>query len=472
MRAFFRSSWSSRIVGPAKRPGLAILLPLLFAQAAAFAPTVALCMADETAIESDTADERFIVIKAGKIITISGKEIDGGMIVVSGGKIENVGRNLEYPRNAKVIDARDSVVMPGLILPHTRAGLPDYSRRGVHGDLTVEQEFRTRDGQFDDLLDAGFTMAGIVPAGSDIPGRALLTHTAGKEGDRVVTSPAYVRIAASAKELREALKKAKAEIEKVAKAKKEHEDKLKQQAEQAAKKQEQTPPKPKDEGRGAPDKAEPPASQPASQPTSQPASQPAFKAPQIDPKYQVLVDLIQEKEGVRALVECDSASDYLQFAMIFEEYKIAFDWRFSNTRQSDLAEIVEKLGESKPRVVLWAERHRVPYSAERLPLIQQFERAGCQVTLMPRGDNAHEYAQFLPRLAELVRDGWSRESALASITTNPAVLLGVDNRFGTIEKDKQADLIFLDADPLAPGARVRKVMIAGEVVHTVEYDKQ
>jgi len=465
MRACFRSLLPNRILGAVRLPGLAILLPLLWAHTAGFAPVTAPCAADDTAIESDTADERFTVIKAGKIITISGKEIDGGMIVVSGGKIDNVGHNLEYPRNAKVIDARDSVVMPGLILPYTRAGLPNYSRRGVHGDLTVEQEFRTRDGQFDDLLDAGFTMVGIIPAGRGIPGRAMLTRTAGRTSDRTITSPAYVLIAGSPKDLRAALKKAKAEIEKVDKAKKEHEEKLKKQAEQAAKKQ---PPKPKGEGKGDPDKKKPPTSQP----TSQPASQPAFKAPEIDPKYQVLVDLIQEKEGVRALVECARASDYLQFAKVFEEYEIAFDWRFSNTRQSDLAEIVERLGESEPRVMLWAERHRVPYSAERAPLIQQFDQAGCQVTLIPRRDNAYEYANLLPRLAELVRDGWNREAALASVTRNPAVLLGIDDRFGTIETDKQADLIFLDADPLAPGARVRKVMIAGEVVHTVEYDKQ
>ena len=74
------------------------------------------------------------------------------------------------------------------------------------------------------------------------------------------------------------------------------------------------------------------------------------------------------------------------------------------------------------------------------------------------------------RLTDLVRDGWPREAALKSVTLHPARLLGIGERFGSIEKGKEADFVFLDGDPLDPFARVRKVMIAGEIIHTVEGD--
>jgi len=75
---------------------------------------------------------------------------------------------------------------------------------------------------------------------------------------------------------------------------------------------------------------------------------------------------------------------------------------------------------------------------------------------------------MLGRIALLVREGWTRAEALKAVTLHPARLLGLDSRLGSIEKDKDADLIFLDADPLDPLARVREVMIAGEIVRRVE----
>ena len=57
---------------------------------------------------------------------------------------------------------------------------------------------------------------------------------------------------------------------------------------------------------------------------------------------------------------------------------------------------------------------------------------------------------------------------MKALTLHPARPLGLEKRLGSIEKDKDADLIFLDADPLDPRARVREVMIGGEIVHRAE----
>ncbi|MCH8804603.1 MAG: amidohydrolase family protein [Planctomycetes bacterium] len=407
--------------------------------------------ADSIVGEGADGEERFVVVLTGNTITITGKEIANGVIVIADGKVRNVGRNLEYPKNAKVIDARDRTVMPGLISAHSRYGLGRYNRSGVRGHLSAAGEFFPRDAQRSDLLDAGYTALAIAPAGTGIPGRAVVVRTAGEPATRTLLSPAYLKVSWETPVLRAALEKAKKEIEKIEKARKAFEEKQKK-----AKK----PPK----------AAKKPGKKPTSQPTTTtaPASQPAFKPPAINKPYQPLVDLIQKKEGLFALIEVRRAADVLHMADVLDEYEIAHAFLLRNRTQTDFYRVVETLGERKARVVLWPHLHRIPYSTERIHVVRALSRAGCEVSAIPASDSAQEHRRILERLAGLVRDGWSREAALQSVTLHPARLLGLEERLGSIEKGKDADLIFLDRDPLDPLARVREVMIAGEIVHEAD----
>ncbi len=403
------------------------------------------------AAEPPQPDERFVVIKAGRIITNAGKEIRDGVIVLSGGKIRNVGTGIEYPVNAQVIDARDRVVMPGLINPSTRFGLPEYQRGEVHGNWSVADEYFPSPGQYDDVLEAGYTVLGLVPAGSGIPGRAMVVRTAGPDDRRVLLSPAYLRVTPDKRVFRGALERAQQEIEKVEKARQEFEKKQEQERKAQAEKP-----------------APPPGTQPATQPVAQPATQPAFQPPPIDPAHQVLVDLIQKKPDLFALIELHRASDYIHMSEVLKKFDLAHRFLARIGRQSDLEYVAAKLGEQKARIILTPTISYVPASVERIHLVRTFTRAGCEVSLMPVDDSASEHRRILGRIAALVREGWPREEALKSVTLHPARLLGLDSRLGSIERDKEADLIFLDADPLDPRARVREVMILGEIVHRVE----
>jgi imidazolonepropionase-like amidohydrolase len=58
----------------------------------------------------------------------------------------------------------------------------------------------------------------------------------------------------------------------------------------------------------------------------------------------------------------------------------------------------------------------------------------------------------------------SEAAALASITRTPAEILGVSDRIGTLARGKDADLVFLSAEPFATGAAVTRVMVDGEFV--------
>jgi imidazolonepropionase-like amidohydrolase len=62
--------------------------------------------------------------------------------------------------------------------------------------------------------------------------------------------------------------------------------------------------------------------------------------------------------------------------------------------------------------------------------------------------------------------GLPDEEALRSVTINAAEILGVDNRVGSIEPGKDADLIILDGYPLALKTWVEKVFIEGRLVYS------
>jgi imidazolonepropionase-like amidohydrolase len=59
--------------------------------------------------------------------------------------------------------------------------------------------------------------------------------------------------------------------------------------------------------------------------------------------------------------------------------------------------------------------------------------------------------------------GVSETDALAMVTLNPAKQLGIDNRVGSVDVGKDADLVIYDKYPLSDYAKVQKVLIDGTV---------
>lgn len=71
---------------------------------------------------------------------------------------------------------------------------------------------------------------------------------------------------------------------------------------------------------------------------------------------------------------------------------------------------------------------------------------------------------FIP-VTMLVKTGLSRKAALEALTLSPARMLGVDKTLGSVEVGKQANLIFLDGDPLAAASKVQRVVVEGKSVY-------
>jgi adenine deaminase len=79
-------------------------------------------------------------------------------------------------------------------------------------------------------------------------------------------------------------------------------------------------------------------------------------------------------------------------------------------------------------------------------------------------DDAQEARQLNIEAAKAMKyGGMSANDALKLITLNPAIQLGIDNRVGSIDVGKDADLVIYNHDPLSVYAVAQKTLIDGQV---------
>jgi hypothetical protein len=103
-----------------------------------------------------------------------------------------------------------------------------------------------------------------------------------------------------------------------------------------------------------------------------------------------------------------------------------------------------------PNLVSWAPTHvpRYPNMAG-IPLERVWDTVPLAIehgVPLAAGTDLHT-DQLHEELEAFVSLGLKREDALAPVTTNAARLLGLDDKLGTIEPGKLADLIVVDGDP-------------------------
>ena len=93
-----------------------------------------------------------ILIKGGKIKPITGAEIENGELLIGDdGKIAAIGKTVDAPADAKVIDATGCLVTPGFIDAHCHIGIDEEGMRWEGNDCNeysspVTPEMRSIDG--------------------------------------------------------------------------------------------------------------------------------------------------------------------------------------------------------------------------------------------------------------------------------------------------------------------------------------
>jgi len=374
------------------------------------------------------------------IYPVSSVPIENGILLISGGKILQVGENVTIPQGATVIDAKGKMILPGFVDAHTHVGIwsewyGQAESDGNEGSNPVTASVRAIDAvwpdhfAFKDARSGGVTCVQVTPgSGNVIGGETVVVKTFGTVvDDMVVRNPAGMKGALGenpkgsygsqgkapktrmgiASILRNALFKAKDYLRKL-----------------------------------------------------EAGLEDPSKMPDTDLDMLSLVKVLKKEIPLR--VHAHRADDIVTAVRIAEE----FDIDYSIEHCTDGIEVADFLGKRKAKVnigpTIW---HRA--KIETLNISPQtpgaLSRAGCHVSII--SDHPFHPIQHLVTAAAVAwANGMSEEDALKAITLNPAITLGVDDRVGSLEPGKDADFSIWTGHPFKIRSKIETVFIEGEKV--------
>ncbi len=388
-----------------------------------------------------------LAIKGGKVYTITKGVIDGGTVLVDGGKIVKVGKRIKIPDDAEVIDVSGKVVMPGLVEAHCHIGISEekIGWAGSDGNEATDPatphmraldgiKANADEGGLEAALKAGITTVQILPGSANvIGGTGVVVKTAPKVviDEMVVKEPSGMKIAFGENPRRvygQGLKRMPSTRMGVAGV-------LREWLQKAT---------------GSREKRERLKDDPE-------------KRPEVDLKLEALVPVIKGEIPLRA--HAHRADDIATAVRIAEEFGVEISWEHATEGHRIAEWIAEKgvpavWGPSLGSRGKW-EMRELGFDTPRI-----LHEAGVKLAIQT--DATGSNIRHLPIAAGMaVKHGLPYEEALRAITINPAEILGVADRVGSIEKGKDADLRILDGDPLELRTKVEMVLIDGEIVHRV-----
>lgn len=394
-------------------------------------------------------EDDVLAIVGGTVLTMAGETIENGTVVVRDGRIAAVGRRVRPPRDAHVIDAAGRYVTPGIIDAHSHIA----AEGGINeGSLAVTAMVRVQD--VVDPTDIGIyrALAGGVTTVNVLHGSAnpiggqnqILKLRWGQDADglRFEGAPPGIKFALGENPKRsrsfgqgprrypatrmgvlDVIREAFTEAGEYQAAWARHR-----------------------EAEAAGERSRPPAR---------------------DLELEALVEIL---EGGR-LVHAHSyrADEILQLLRLAEElgFRIAtLQHVLEGYRVAD--EIAAHGAGASTFSDWWAYKveayEAIPHNAALMT-----ERG---VLVSINSDDAEEMRHLNHEAAKAVKwGGLSDEQALALVTINPAKQLQIDDRVGSIEVGKDADLVVYEGHPLSSYAVVQTTLVDGKVYFDRELDQ-
>ena len=382
-----------------------------------------------------------LLIKTGLLKPIAGPDIPKGEILIDGAKIAAVGTDLAVPAGTEVYDASDSLATPGLVEAHCHVGLHGEATRWEGNDINeysnpVTPHLRAIDGFRPDdeaiglALAAGVTTAVTGPGSANVIGGTFAAvKLVGNDVDEmVVRNPVAMKIAfgenpkgaygqngrkepvtrmAVAGLLRETLYKARKYKADIAEAEK--------------------------EGKPRP----------------------------FDLRMEAMLPVIDGEIPLKA--HAHRADDILTALRIAEEFgvKITLD------HCTDGALVADRLAKAgRPCLVgpSFGSKTKQELAHKSFETAAILHKAGIDVCIIT--DAPVIPLQYLPLCAGLaMREGLPEDAAWRAITLTPARVAGIDDRVGSLEPGKDADIVLFSSNPLRDiQAKARQVFVNGKPV--------
>ena len=407
--------------------------------------------------EKEHAEKASITaIRAGKILTASRGTISDGLILIKDNKIAYVGKPKDIPEKATVIDAAESVVIPGLIDIHSHLGLhwesepvrmnpaSPTSGSGSVNLVSISNAIKPNDEGFRDVLRSGVTSVLLAPETDGlVSGNAALIKLTGESTkDMIVKEYAAVKfsmLGSSAKmtqvwQARDLLKRAKeyaGKWEQYERAFEEYERRRQYEKDND-----------KDKNKDKESDEEDALKEP--------------ERPRRDTNLELMRGLFERK--MPALVHAGRADEIRNTLKVFrDEYNLDV----IILGGGDGFRVTDELRKYNVGVaigpdILRYEKGKAINNADLLT------RSRLRVALHT---SATSGTQYLPmNAAYAVRHGMDEDNAFRAVTIYPAELLHVDDRIGSIDEGKDADLVILSGEPFDFRSRVEKVIVNGRIV--------
>jgi len=403
-------------------------------------------------IVSSAAAEPPLVIRNAAVETMAAAgQLDKATILIRGGKIEAVGKDVAVPDDARVIDAAGGTVMPGIVDPYFEVAVAAASadagpRTVVIGgrSITLPGGLPTRGGSFTRIADnfypydagykplprVGLTRLNLVTGGT---GQAAVVRVTPSEPDRMLDRADGVAFASLTNQS-DSIDTVRARLEAAARAKSGGPTGMARML-----------------GLGG-------------------SAGTALWTDVHDGKAPLIVSAANSAAVVHAL---KLVEPYKNVKLTLVGSGVAF------------AEALDALRGRGVRVVIRPGLELFPNSRDRFAPARLLHEAGIEVAFTlsgrpsaapaglpdflgggaPAADDGLAGQDFpLFPVAMLVKCGLPRSVALGALTRRPAALLGLDN-LGTVEPSKSADLLLFTGDPLDPAGRLRMTIIDGRTAY-------
>jgi imidazolonepropionase-like amidohydrolase len=393
-------------------------------------------------------ENQAVVIKDATILTMTHGTIEDGTVVIENGKIAAVGKSVPSPPGAEVIDAHGEYVLPGLVDPHSHLGV--YSMPAVRansdgnemtGDIEAqvrsEDAINTDDPEIARAVSAGVTTVQVLPgSGNNIGGWATIIKLNGGmtlDDIKVAGAPPSMKWAWGENPKRVYGGKGQAPSTLMGEAAVVRQKLYDAQNYTAKWKAWE------DGGRkGAP--------------------------PERNLQLEALADVLAGK--VRLNIHSYQVNHFETLFRIADE----FHFKIAALHHAlDAYMIAPEIARRHIGVVTFADAWG--FKVEAIDAIPQnaylLWKSGVLVSL--HTDNpVIEERNYIEQAAIVNHYGTPDEAALQMVTINPAKILGIDNRVGSIDPGKDADLAVWTGNPLELTSKADKVFIDGNLTYTLK----
>lgn len=358
-------------------------------------------------------------------------------ILIKDGKFEDIGDNLK-PDGAQVVDGSGLYAFPGFIDAHSHLGMDGYGIGYEGADYNemndiVSPQLRALDG-FKPMQPsimaaalAGVTTVVTGPGSANVLGGTFIAvKTVGRRADDMLLRD-NVAMKCAFGENPKRVYRDKADSSRMTTASKLREALFK--AKEYAAKQEA-------------------------------AGDDASKKPAFDMKMEALLPVLRGEMPLKA--HAHATEDIFTALRIAREFGVKIT--LEHVTEGHL--IVEELVREKvPLAIGPTLSHASKFELRNIMFATPgiLARAGCDVSIITDAPVIPQ--EYLPLCAGLaVKSGMDRFDALKAITINPARHAGIDDRVGSIEVGKDADLVLTDGCPFEVSTNVQAVYVNGRKV--------